>query len=341
MKMKYLLFAFSQFLTTYISAQLFKLGTIDIYGNRKISSELIYTSLGIKEGDSINPVNLKKEDIASKIRQTTGIKFVNINPVCCDKNNDLMLYIGIGETDSITIKYRDVPTKNLRLPAEMIDAYSNLEKQMEPAILKGQATEDDSRGYAVSAYTPAGNEQKKFIGFASKKLALLVNILKNSAHEMDRAAAIEIIAYAADKKKVAENLLFAVDDPDDEVRNNATRALGILAGYLHAHPELKINIDASPFIAMLNSIIWTDRNKGASVLMQLTESRSPQLLAEIKRLALPSVIEMAKWKDRAHSLWSFIILGRIAGIDEKVLINQNFSDNYAENIRSMVEKCCR
>lgn len=75
--------------------------------------------------------------------------------------------------------------------------------------------------------------------------------------------------------------------------------------------------------------------------MQLTKSRDPKLLNEIKQQALPSVIEMAKWKDRGHAFYSFVIMGRIAGVEEKSLLPGNYSAGWSAKIDSMVEKCSR
>lgn len=77
------------------------------------------------------------------------------------------------------------------------------------------------------------------------------------------------------------------------------------------------------------------------LLMQLTQTRDNKLLRQIKQQALPSVIEMAKWKDRSHSFSSFVLLGRIAGEDEETLIPKNFSPNWAAEVESMVKKCYR
>ncbi|MGA3043977.1 MAG: hypothetical protein ABSF54_24650, partial [Bryobacteraceae bacterium] len=74
-------------------------------------------------------------------------------------------------------------------------------------------------------------------------------------------------------------LVGAARDPDDEVRNNATRALGVL---VRSNGALATEIPADTFIAMLNSGTWTDRNKGASLLMELTSARTPDLLTKIR-----------------------------------------------------------
>jgi hypothetical protein len=52
----------------------------------------------------------------------------------------------------------------------------------------------------------------------------------------------------------------AVADPDDEDRNNAVRALPVLSAARNTGPLL---IDPQPFITLLFSGKWTDRNKGS------------------------------------------------------------------------------
>ncbi len=338
---RFLLIVFAILFYQTVFAQSFKIGTVDVYGNRKVDTRLVLQCLKLKVGDSIDMGNFNKQDVAQNLEQIPGVKHASVNPVCCDTANNLMLFIGIGETDSCILKYRNDPKQKIALPGYMMAAYKNKEDQLEAAIKSGQATEDDSNGYALVTYKPIRKEQDKFLEFALNDFSLLANVLKNSGNASERAAAAEIIAYSLNRQRVVDCLLPAIYDPDDEVRNNATRALGVLAGYLTSHPELKISIPANPFIRMINSIVWTDRNKGTMVLMQLTQSRDKKLLQEIKQQALPSIIEMAEWKDRSHSLTSFVLLGRIVGEDEKTLIAKNFSVNWPTEVKSMVEKCYR
>jgi hypothetical protein len=67
---------------------------------------------------------------------------------------------------------------------------------------------------------------------------------------------------------------------------------------------------------MLNSCTWSDRNKSAGALEQLTEKRDPALLAEIRDQALTSLVEMAAWKSLGHAWDSLMILGRIGGLTD-------------------------
>ena len=319
-------------------SQNLKIGTIEIYGNRKVSANSILSHLGIKAGDSIKAATIKSGNLLKSIKKNPGVKYASVNPVCCDTSGNWMLFIGIGETDQYILKYRHSPQQNIHLPVEMIEAYDNFNNLLEDAIRSGKSGEDDSHGYSLINYDPARKEQLKFINFANQNASLLINVLKNSKYSKDRAAAAQIIAYSDNKKIVLKNLLYASNDPDDEVRNNSTRALGILAIYARSHPESKISIPAEPFIKMINSIVWSDRNKGSMVLMQLTGSRDTKILNQIRQQALSSIIEMAKWKDRSHAVEAFFILGRIAGIGEKELAETYNAPYWDKEIDKMLTK---
>jgi hypothetical protein len=77
-----------------------------------------------------------------------------------------------------------------------------------------------------------------------------------------------------------------------------------------------IKIPLRPFIEMLNSIEWTDRNKSSNALNSLTYKRDPAILSELRQRALPSLIEMARWKSPGHAGASFFLLGRVAGFSD-------------------------
>jgi len=324
-----------------MKAQSYKIGTVEIYGARKTNPETILFRLDIREGDSIKPLEFKSDPLAAKLKQIPGVKYATVNPVCCDTSNSFMIYVGIGENDSVILKHRPSPKTDIKLPKEMMEVFQNLSKQVEAAVRSGKNGEDDSNGYALFEYEPARKEQEKFIGFAEKNFSILANVLKNSKHADHRAAAAEIIAYGSEKEEIVNQLLYAIDDADEDVRNNSARALAILAAYSQSHPVLNIIIPAKPFIRMVNSIVWTDRNKGCWVLMQLTQKRNPEILKQIKNEAISSIIEMAKWKDRGHAFFPFIILGRIAGVDENKLIEKNYSRNWLEEVNAMIDVCCK
>ena len=88
------------------------------------------------------------------------------------------------------------------------------------------------------------------------------------------------------------------------------RALYIIAGFASRSPGLKIRVPTKPFIRLLNSPVWSDLNKTSLALMELSANRDPVLLTSIREQALPSLVEMARWKSHrachtgAHNPWA-------------------------------------
>src|SRR5262249_10788291 len=103
---------------------------------------------------------------------------------------------------------------------------------------------------------------------------------------------------------------------ENGVRNNAMRALAVMAGSAPQTDKIQIRIPVRPFIEMLNGVEWTDRNKSSWALLRLTEKRDPAVLSELRQKALPSLIEMARWKSSGHAYASFTLLGRVVGLPE-------------------------
>jgi len=75
-------------------------------------------------------------------------------------------------------------------------------------------------------------------------------------------------------------------------------------------------IPANDFVAMLNSTLWSDRNKAGILLMILTRSRNRRLLRRLRSEALQSLIEMARWENPDHAYAYQVLLGRLAGLYE-------------------------
>jgi len=141
-------------------------------------------------------------------------------------------------------------------------------------------------------------------------------VLRNSSLATERALAAQIIGYVPDKQSVVDDLVYGMSDPDENVRNNSMRTLLVFA---HAAPRparARIQIPFAPFIAFLDSPVWSDRNKASGALMQLTRTPNPELLASLQRGALVSLTEMARWKSAGHAFPSFVILARIAGYSD-------------------------
>jgi hypothetical protein len=196
-----------------------------------------------------------------------------------------------------------------------MQAGADEEKATMNAVLKGNSGEDDSSGHALANDPARRTIQERFITFAARDLKLLRDVLRHSADAEHRALAAQVIAYTANKQAVVNDLVEAIRDPADGVRNNAMRALMVMAVGARQATKQQIRIPVRPFIDMLNSIEWTDRNKSSYTLLNLTDRRDPAILSELRQKALPSIIEMSRWK-AAHGQAAFILLGRMAGFPE-------------------------
>jgi hypothetical protein len=293
-------------------SQLPAIQTIDFYGLRTVSEGQVRKALQIKEGDvppeSTLPAQLRIEAIPRVIH-------ARLNFVCCEKGKTT-LYVGIQEQDSPAPEFRPAPTGSVRLPFDVPPAGAAFEQAYTMALEAGDHAEDQSEGHSLMHFPEARAAQKKFITLAQLHPAILHDVLRNSADANQRALAAMVLSYAADKRDVVADLIYGTRDPNDQVRSNCIRALWIIAKFAQRKPELGIQVPPNVFIDLLNSLVWTDRNKSSNALLEITFTRDPAVLTEIRIKALPSLIEMARWKAIAHAQASLFLLGRIGGMSE-------------------------
>jgi hypothetical protein len=319
-------------------SQIPSIGIIDIYGLRSISEQRIREALQIKEGDSLtNDLQEAKRIAVLRLESLPGVAEARIGLVCCDAGKAI-LYVGIREKGTPSLQFRPAPRGKVRLPQDVIQAGEDEYKALSDAILKGNSSEDDSHGHALSNDLAARAIQERFITFAARDLKLFRNVLRQSDDAEHRALAAQVIAYTANKQAVVNDLVDAMQDPAGGVRNNAMRALMVMAESALQTTNKQIRIPARPFIEMLNAIEWTDRNKSSWALVKLTYKRDPAILSELRQKAIPSLIEMARWKSSDHAQASFILLGRVAGLPEAEIISAWERDDRAKFIEVAIKR---
>ncbi len=250
-----------------------------------------------------------------RLETMPGIRHARLEFVCCEQGKTI-LYVGIQEKGFMSLQFLPAPRGAVRLPAEIVEAGDAFDEAFETAVMKGDASEEHSQGHALNHNPAARAVEQRYVALAASNLASLREVLRNSADAGQRALAAQVIGYAPDKRVVTADLEYAMLDSDPNVRNNAMRALWVIAEYARTDPRLKIEIDPQPFVQLLSSLIWTDRNKSSVALMALTEGRDPALLADLRVHAQASLAEMARWKT-GHANAACVILGRIAGLPEE------------------------
>ena len=300
------------------------IGIVDLYGLGQVPADRVRSAMTFREGDAIvggvrSPSIVESE---ARLAALPGVRRARITLVCCD-NGRSIAYVGIEEDGAPRQSFRDPPTGSVRLAPDIVQAGAEFDTAFVAAIRRGVAGEDRSQGHAL-AHDPATRAiQERFVGFAARDAEQLRRVLRHSSVERDRALAAQVLGYARDKAAVTDDLSYAMGDPAEEVRNNAMRALMVIAEIDADAGAPRANIPPAPFVAMLRSPAWTDRNKASLALFALSHGRDPRLLAALRQGdAITPLVEMARWRSEGHAQAAFIILGRVAGFsDEETMVH--------------------
>lgn len=338
---KYLLTIFSVFfsLVTTFGQDFPPVEEIDFYGLRTISEKNVRSLLMIKTNDEWKNILESIEENRRRLKTLPNVEDAAINLVCCDDlSGKSIVYVGIREKGAAVLSFRAAASGTIRLPENITQVGSEFQSAFIQAIAAKDFSEDVSQGHSLVGNKTVRLIQEKFITLAAENLVVLRRVLRESGDEQQRALAAQVIAYVKDKREVTDDLVFAVSDANESVRNNATRALILIAIYADINPQLKIKIPADRFIKMLDSLEWTDRNKSLGVLDALTKKRESALLLTLKKESFVSLTEMARWKNPGHARAAFFILGRIADLSEEEIENSWKLTNREQEIKKILEK---
>jgi hypothetical protein len=290
-----------------------RIGDIEFFGYKGIDIAKIRRAMPVHEGDECS--DRTKNDVRRAVAATIGKEPTDVAAICCDENGNRLLFIGLPTASNKGFVYNAEPKGNERLSSEIMDVYDRLDHALEAAVRRGgeAAEEDDSNGYALVKDPTARSLQLAVRQWAIKHERELMRVLKFSSAVEHRRVASDATGYTRQSQEQIVALVHAARDPDDEVRNNATRALGVL---VRSNAALAAEVPPDTFVQMLNSGTWTDRNKATSLLMQLTARRDADLIVKIRSVALDSLIELTSWRRPSHAFFARMVLGRVAGIPE-------------------------
>jgi hypothetical protein len=287
------------------------LGIIDFYGLHRVHEADARAALHFAEGDSA-PNQSARNEATARLRAIPGVVSARLDFVCCDDGRSI-LYVGIEERGALALRFGATPRGTVHVSDDVRRAGDALQKAIEDAIIRGDAADDLSAGHSLVHDPAARALQEQFIVFAARDFANLRDVLRHAGNPEDRALAAEVLAYAADKRRIVPDLVRATRDPAEDVRNNAMRALWGIATLAQRSPGLKIRVRYDTFVDLLQSPVWTDRNKSSLALLELSESRDRTLLAILRARAMPALVEMARWHSAGHAYAGFVLLGRTAG----------------------------
>jgi hypothetical protein len=266
------------------------IGLIDFYGLHQLSAQALRGTLSFKEGDTLTlgaPAAVLAES-ETRLAAIGGVVHARTSVVCCDHGR-AVVFVGIEEEGAPSLHFRPAPQGVVRLAADVVQA---------------------GDGFAP----------ERFIVFARRDLPNLRAVLHDSADARHRALAVKVLGYVVDKQAIVDDLVFALDDPDERVRNDAVHTLLVFS---EAKPTLARptpRVPYEPFIALLDSPVWSDRNTSSGALAEFSQIRDPLLFAALRARAMFPLVEIARWRSTDHALSAFKVLGRMAGYtDEDIM----------------------
>ena len=289
-----------------------RIGSIEFYGYAGLDLNRLRDKAPFRVGDRVSPKEMQAAE--RKAGKALG-RDVTVSFICCDEQGDQFVFIGIGGRGSGAALYNPAPNGGARLPEPGRELYRTAMAAL-PEAVKRHTPDDNSQGYALSDYAPMRTAQLALREYALRYPEEIRTVLATAADERERIAAAHLLGYAVKSPAQIAALAAAARDPNETVRNNAVRALGVLA---EADAGVARAIPAGPFIAMLASPVWTDRNKALFVLSAVTAARDPEVLGKLRAQAMEALREMAQWRSNYAQL-PLLLMGRIAGIEEERLV---------------------
>jgi hypothetical protein len=247
------------------------------------------------------------------MHKTTGREASDVASYCCDDKGGFTIFIGFQNESGNAVRYQPVPRGRIHLPPAALKAYREADEAWARAMQRGVAGEDDSQGFALSIDPEAKAKQLALHAYAVRRGSMIQRVLREAADAEQRQIAAQMLGYSARSPVQIRALSRAARDPDAGVRNDALRALGVIA---EASPAAARMIAPEEFVSLLGSGVWTDRNKAGALFAALSARRDPRLLEFLHARALGSILEMARWQSRGHAYFALLILGRITNLPE-------------------------
>jgi hypothetical protein len=288
-----------------------RIAYIEFFGYQGIDVNAVRQALPFRDGDNLS--GDLQEQAHAAVKRVTGRDATDVFRVCCTGDADSVVFIGLPGSSSRAFRLDSAPQGDAAVSAELAALSHQANEAEMKAVMSGHSAEDGAPGYRLLKEPGAKSAELAVRDYVLQHEDEIIRVLQSSAKANQRAMAADALGYAARQPRQLVALTRAVRDPDSDVRNNATRALGEI---LRADPSAADQIPPDAFIDMVRSGTWTDRNKGCMTLWPLTQARDKELLARVQSEAGEALWEIARW----HSVgWAFCarsILGRIAGVPE-------------------------
>lgn len=311
------------------------IGYIDFYACTGVDIDALRSKLTIRPG---NPwTSETNELVRSEVEELLGRAPSDIDAVCCDEKGNRMIYIGLAGRSGSHDRWNPQPTEAIELGTDLLTLYGRYDQAVEQAVSGGEGLilEDHSLGYPLSQDDGVREIQQHIRKYALSNSAQLFSVSRGSSLARHREIAVDAIGFGLHSADQIDALTHSALDPDPTVRNNAIRALSVLAS---SEVELEAPIPFATFVHLLSSEVRTDRSKAVALLSELTESRDPGVLEAIFRRSFVPLVECARWSWSGHAYPARVVLGRIGGIDEATILAEASNSAFVDVALAAIQR---
>src|SRR6266581_3963605 len=167
-----------------------RIGAIEFYGYAGLDVDEVRAAIPVHEGElfttSDDTFFETLNRIKKEIKRVTGSPPSDVAAVCCDPQGNYWIYIGLLGNSVRTTPYNPVPKGKLRLPTRIVELYQQSNELSGVLVLKGVASEDDSKGYALSSDATLRGKQLATRAHALTHERLLRRVLRSSSYPEQR-----------------------------------------------------------------------------------------------------------------------------------------------------------
>ena len=215
----------------FLGAPVSRIASIDFFGTAGIDLQKVRSALPVRSDDAIHEDHSSRirDQINASLDRTIGHAATDVQFVCCDSRGSVSVFIGLGGNNTKAISFDPAPPGSNCLPTDAIELYENALTALAEAIQSGKSGEDDSHGYSLSEDPALRTKQVAMRQYAITREQGLLNALRRCGSAESRQAAAEMLGYGRHSTTQIDTLVQASRDPDDGVRDNAVRALWVLA----------------------------------------------------------------------------------------------------------------
>lgn len=230
---------------------------------------------GIEQPKKMANLYQQKHQIIKTIKQDGHYAFVDIQTVSYPDKSDIYSTIEIiPNADSPRLKYIHHPYRH-HSPSkyDLIKEMLTYQQKVIRLMMTNQLDLTDNCPVYHCAAPFTHPELKPYLALFNHGMqqhkAEVVDTLNHDPDPEHRAAAAFLIGHLRDPHEIVALLSSHVSDPNATVRNNVLRVIGETIW------RAKMNqLDASPYMALLDSPYVSDRNKSLIILYTIADSAS-------------------------------------------------------------------